>query len=89
MTKAIVTAKFYGAQDHTPGKRELFTPGTVIDGNLAQVAITEGWARPAEKKTPIANKAVAPEENKREYGASLQADRRLQKKTLTRSKKPK
>ncbi|MBA5779491.1 hypothetical protein H2509_20365 [Stappia sp. F7233] len=41
--KAEVTAEFMGAADHDPKTRK-FVVGEIVSGDLASVAVAEGWA---------------------------------------------
>lgn len=50
--KAIVQIPFRGAPDGEPHSRQ-FEPGDLIEGDLAAVALREGWAV-AERDTPRA-----------------------------------
>ncbi len=85
MAKAIVRVAFWGARDDRPGRCVHFQPGDIVEGDLGDVAIREGWAAPAEKKPP-ANKAMAPEENKQDYGVLSRAVPRSALKTSKKSK---
>jgi hypothetical protein len=88
MAKAIVTVAFWGARDNRPGRRVRFMPGDTLDGDIGDVAIREGYARPAEKKRP-ANKMMDTPENKQELGVSSQAVPRSAMKTSRPSRKRK
>lgn len=50
--KAIVQIPFRGVRDgeHHPSDLK---PGDVIDGDLARVALEEGWALPDGKRSPL------------------------------------
>ena len=56
---AKVVKEFWGAADHDP-KTRLFKPGEEVTGDLAAVAVREGWAEPA--KAAKGEKAPAPDE---------------------------
>jgi hypothetical protein len=63
--KAIVQIPFRGAPDGEPHPRQ-FEPGDFVEGDLATVALREGWAL-AERETPRA--PLAPENTQALGGA--------------------
>lgn len=51
--KAIVQIPFRGAPDGEPHSRQ-FEPGDLVEGDLAAVALREGWAVAETSRAPLA-----------------------------------